>query len=348
MIHASKEYRVLIGRDLLPRAGALMRPVSQARNAVVVSGERVYPLYGKALERSLTEAGFRVLRWIHPSGEEYKDLERYGDLLRFLSENAVGRGDLLLSLGGGVTGDLTGFAAATYLRGVDFVQIPTTLLAMVDASVGGKTAVNLPTGKNQAGCFWQPRLVICDPELLKTLPEREFRSGCAELIKCAMLRSVCFFRELERGSAGEHLESFIENAVSIKRNLVEADEFDRGERMLLNFGHSIGHAVEFCSGYTVSHGEGVSIGMAMITRAAAARGLCPSACSDALESLLRQYGLPVETEIPQEQLAAAMLRDKKRDGNQIRLVVPEDIGRCRVLPVAIDELYAWLEAGGAR
>ncbi len=253
-IPASRPYRVLIGRGLLSQAGKLIRTVSDAGTAVIVSGEHVYPLYGAKLERTLTCAGFRVLRWIHASGEVHKDLETYGKLLSFLSENHIGRGDLLLSLGGGVTGDLTGFAAATYQRGMDYVQIPTTLLAMVDSSVGGKTAVNLPAGKNLAGCFYQPKTVLCDPNLLSTLPEREFRSGCAEVIKYAMLCSPALFRQLETATGWENPEQVIECCVAIKRDYVGQDEFDVGIRRYLNLGHSFGHAIETCGGYAYTHG----------------------------------------------------------------------------------------------
>lgn len=346
-IHASKVYQVVIERGLLAQAGELIRTLTWAGTAVIVSGENVAPLYGDALCDSLRGAGFRVLRWIHPSGEEHKDLESFGKLLNFLSENRVTREDVLLSLGGGVTGDLTGFAAATYQRGMDYVQIPTSLLAMVDSSVGGKTAVNLPTGKNMAGCFWQPSLVICDPDLLETLPKKEYRCGCAEVIKCAMLKSADFFHELDAVPLQDQLEHAIETCVSIKRDLVERDEFDRGSRRMLNFGHSIGHAVEACSGYSVSHGEAVAVGMAVITRAAAARGICAHSTAESLAALLRKYGLPTETELSAEILAESMLADKKRDGGMLPLIVPEEIGRCRIRPVPVDELRAWLRQGGA-
>jgi 3-dehydroquinate synthase len=347
-IPASCPYRVLIGRGLLSQAGELIRAVSDASTAVIVSGEHVYPLYGSELERALERGGFRLLHWVHSSGEKHKNLESYGKLLNYLSENHIGRGDLLLSLGGGVTGDLTGFAAATYQRGMDYVQIPTTLLAMVDSSVGGKTAVNLPAGKNLAGCFHQPKTVLCDPNLLSTLPEREYRSGCAEVIKYAMLCSPALFRQLQTASAWENPEQVIECCVAIKRDYVGQDEFDVGVRRFLNLGHSFGHAVEACSGYACTHGEAISVGMAMIARAAAEKGICTPDARDALLALLEKYKLPTETDIPLDQLQRAVLSDKKRKNEQIHLVVPETIGRCRIIPVPVKELPEWLRLGGAR
>ncbi len=347
-VSASHSYQVLIEYGLLSKAGELISSVSRANTAVIISGEHVFPLYGTELENALERAGVRVLHWLHPSGEENKNLETYGKLLSFLSENQIGRGDLLLSLGGGVTGDLCGFAAATYQRGIGHIQIPTSLLAMVDSSVGGKNALNLPSGKNQVGCVYQPRLVLCDPALLETLPERERRCGWAEVIKYAVLSGPELFHALEASPAGNDLEHVIERCVAIKRDYVAADEFDRGCRRLLNLGHSFGHAVEACSGYALSHGEAVSIGMAMVTRAAVARGICKQETLDSLLTLLRQYELPTETEIPNDMLRHAMLADKKREGGILHLVVPEAVGRCSLVPVPVDRLSEWLRQGGAR
>lgn len=346
-VHASRDYEVKIAHGLLGEAGAQLRPVTRAKTAVIVSGEHVFPLYGARLRASLEAAGFRVLAYMHPSGEQHKNLETYGKLLRFLSENQVTRSDVLVALGGGVTGDLTGFAAATYQRGIDFVQIPTTLLAMVDSSVGGKTAVDLPTGKNQVGCFYQPNLVLCDPGVLRTLRSEEFRCGCAEVIKYGVLGNAAFLDELRRTPISEQLEHVIQTCVEMKRDIVAEDEFDRGRRQLLNLGHSFGHAVETCSDFQILHGQAVAIGMAMITRAAVAKGICGGETLEALLSLLRQYGLPTETEISRKALLEAMLSDKKRSGDTMNLIVPEAIGRCRIEKVPVGELPDWLRLGGA-
>lgn len=219
-------------------------------------------LYAARLEASLTRAGFRVVTFTYPGGEHCKTLATYTALLDFLAAHRLSRSDLIVALGGGVTGDLAGFAAATYQRGIPFVQVPTTLLAAVDSSVGGKTAVNLDSGKNQVGCFYQPSLVLCDPDTLRTLPPEEYRNGCAEVIKYAVLRSAPFFDELRAQPVSAQVGHVIATCVGMKRDLVVADEFDRGSRQLLNLGHTFGHAVEACSGYTVPHGCGVAIGMA--------------------------------------------------------------------------------------
>ncbi len=347
-IHASRCYEVRIEAGLLDRAGEALRGLSRAGTACIVSGERVWPLYGERLRRSLEAAGFRVLSFVHLSGEEHKNLKTYGELLDFLAREGLSRSDLLVSLGGGVTGDLTGFAAATYQRGVDYVQVPTSLLAMVDSSVGGKTAVDLPAGKNMAGAFWQPLAVLCDPVLLDTLDPEELRCGCAEVIKYAILRDEDMLRTLEaEGPAAGGREEILRRCVEIKRDLVEEDEFDRGSRRLLNLGHSFGHAIELCSAYSLRHGQAVALGTAMIARAAAARSVCSPETAERICEVLRRFGLPTETGFSTEQLREALLRDKKRSGDSMPLILPEDIGRCRIETVPVSELEDWLRLGGA-
>ena len=346
-VSASRDYPVLIERGLLDHAGEEIRAVTKAETAVLVAGKNVFPLYGERVRRSLETAGLRVIPYVIEPGESSKSLESYGKLLYFLSEKRLSRSDVLVALGGGVTGDLTGFAAATYQRGIDFVQIPTTLLAMVDSSVGGKTAVNLDTGKNQVGAFYQPAVVLCDPEVLKTLPEEEYRCGSAEVLKYGVLGDASFFEELCRTPIREQEEHVIETCVRMKRDIVREDEYDRGRRQLLNLGHSFGHAVEACSGFSILHGQAVAIGMALIARAAAAKGYCGKDCALRLTAALRDYGLPTETDFSTEELAAAMALDKKRSGSTMHLVVPEAIGRCRILAVPAAEIPDWLRAGGA-
>ena len=347
-VEASRNYEVLIGHGLLDAAGEKLRAVSKAGTAVLVAGENVLPLYGERVRRALEAAGLRVLCFPLTPGEGSKTLETYGRLLRFLSDNQITRSDVLIALGGGVTGDLTGFAAATYQRGIDFVQIPTTLLAMVDSSVGGKTAVDLPGGKNQVGAFWQPALVLCDPDTLRSLPEEEYRCGCAEVLKYGVLGSAAFFEELLALPIREQEEHVIETCVTMKRDIVREDEFDRGLRQLLNLGHSFGHAVEACSGFTVLHGQAVAVGMALIARAAAEKGFCSAQTRDRITEGLRCYGLPTETDYPLSALAAAVCADKKRSGASMRLVVPAEIGRCEIVKVPLAEIPDWLRAGGLR
>ena len=345
-ISASREYDVLIGRGLLDRLGEIVKSCTKAQTAVVVAGDLVFPLYGARAMASLEAAGLRTLSYVIPHGEQHKTLETYGKLLQFLSENRLTRTDVLIALGGGVTGDLTGFAAATYQRGIDFVQVPTTLLAAVDSSVGGKTAVDLPTGKNQVGAFWQPAAVLCDPDLMETLPEAELRCGTAEVVKYGMLGNAAFFESLERDGIRDRLEDVIKTCVEMKRDIVREDEFDRGQRQLLNLGHSFGHAVEACSRFTILHGQAVAIGMALITRAAVRRGDCPEAALTRLLALLKRFGLPTETDYSAHELFAALGTDKKLSGSTMHLVIPENIGRCRIEAMPLEEAKALLRLGG--
>ena len=239
-----------------------------------------------------------------------------------------------------------GFAAATYLRGVRFVQVPTTLLAMVDSSVGGKTAIDLDGGKNQAGAFYQPSLVLCDPDALSTLPEEEYRCGCAEIIKYALLGSRPLFDRLRKTPVRDEPEPVIAQCVAMKRDIVQADEYDRGCRQTLNLGHTVGHAVEACSGFTLLHGQAVAIGTAVLLRAAAQKGFCSAETAREGIGLLEQYGLPTETSYPLDALYQAALSDKKLEGGRLHLIVPEAIGRCRILEIPAPQLRDWMKAGG--
>ncbi|MGM9661821.1 MAG: 3-dehydroquinate synthase [Oscillospiraceae bacterium] len=347
-VSASRGYDVLVQPGILRETGRYVAALTRAGTAALIADETVYPLYGGVVEDSLRAAGLRVVSFVYRGGERAKNLATYGEILNFLAENRLSRSDVVVALGGGVTGDMAGFAAATYLRGVDFVQLPTTLLAAVDSSVGGKTAVDLPAGKNLAGAFCQPVLVLCDPETLRTLPEEQFRAGCAEVIKYGVLGNEPFFRELEQTPVAEQLEHVISVCVGMKRDIVDEDEFDRGQRRLLNLGHTVGHAVEACSDFSIAHGEAVAIGMAVITRAAVKRGVCGEETLTRLLALLRRCGLPTETERGAEELYRAALSDKKMAEGKMHLVVPEAIGRCRVESIAAEEMLSWLRDGGLR
>lgn len=345
-IDASKSYDVRIGRGLLDDCGRQIAERVRCASAAVVADDTVYALYGERVCASLEAAGVRTVCYVFPHGEKSKNLLEYAKILNFLAENRVTRADALIALGGGVTGDLAGFAAATYQRGIPFVQVPTTLLAAVDSSVGGKTAVNLASGKNQVGCFYQPSLVLCDPDTLRTLPPEEYRNGCAEVIKYAVLRSEPFFDALRAEPVSAQVEHVIATCVGMKRDLVAADEFDRGSRQLLNLGHSFGHAVEKCSDYAVPHGCGVAIGMAIIARAAAKRGICTDDTCAQILALLRQYGLPTETAFTRDALTDAAHSDKKIADGKLHLIVPERIGRCRIETIPAADIPVWLADGG--
>ena len=347
-IPASRQYDVLIECGLLQRAGAQIRGVTKASAIMLISDDAVWPLFGETVQRSLEAEGFRVCTFVFPHGESSKNAATYLQLLDALAAQRLTRTDALVALGGGVAGDLTGFAASTYLRGLGFIQIPTTLLAMVDSSVGGKTAIDLPAGKNLAGTFYQPWLVLCDPDCLQTLPEAIFRDGCAEVIKYAVLGNAPFFDDLRSVPAREQLEHIIEPCVRMKRDIVSQDEFDRGTRQLLNLGHTFGHGIEACSGFSVSHGSAVAIGMAMMARAAVSYGLCSAETRDAILAILQQYGLPTGCDYPAEEMLRTVVHDKKSSGSSINLIVPTQIGSCRIRKTPASELLAWLQAGGAR
>ena len=346
-IDASRSYDVVISSGLLAEAGRRIAALTGKVHAMVVSDDRVFSLYGETLTESLRDAGLEPAQFVFPQGESEKNLATYGLLLEELCRLRFTRSDLIVALGGGVVGDLAGFAAATYQRGIPFVQLPTTLLAAVDASVGGKTAVDLAGGKNQAGAFYQPALVLCDTDCLHTLTEEEYHCGCAEIIKYAMIGSPELFEELAQTPVRDRYEDVIAACVAMKRDFVQADEYDTGARMLLNFGHSLGHAAEKCSGYTLPHGLAVAMGMAAMTRSAANAGLCSPETAEALEGLLRAYRLPTALPYSAEALAEAARADKKAAGDRLRIVVPEAVGRCRIQSIPAEDIFLWLKRGGA-
>lgn len=342
---ASRSYEVKIGRDLLKTVGGEAASLIKGRTAAIVSDSNVAPLYLEQTRASLESAGFRTYSFVFPAGEGSKNGQTYLDLLEFLAEHQITRSDTLVALGGGVVGDLTGFAAATFLRGVAFIQIPTTLLAAVDASVGGKTAIDLKNGKNLAGAFYQPRLVLCDLDTLSTLPSDVFADGCAEVIKYGMIGDPGLLELLETTDFRADPEEIVARCIAQKRDLVEEDEFDTGARQLLNLGHTIGHGIEACSSYELSHGKAVAIGMTLITRAAVAFGQCPPEALPRLQSLLKRYDLPDTTGYEAEELYEKTLSDKKRTGSTISLVVPTAWGKSELQKVAVSDLYHWIEKG---
>lgn len=337
LVPASTEYEVLLGRGLLDSLGDLLATVAQG-SVFVVSDSNVAPLYlGRAVQ-SLKRAGFCVSSLCIPAGEPSKSVENYVSLINFLAAKKLTRSDTVLALGGGVVGDLAGFAAATYLRGVRLVQVPTSLLAMVDSSVGGKTAVDIPAGKNLLGAFHQPSLVVCDLDLLDTLPEAVFRDGCAEVIKTAILFDPALFSHLREKGMDFDREFVVGSCIEHKRDIVCADEFDTGKRQLLNLGHTVGHAIERCSDYGVSHGCAVAAGTCILARKYA---------QDAAEILacFAQFGLPTGTDFSAESLANAALSDKKRRGGSLTLVVPHGVGDCTLESISIDALQSIIVEG---
>lgn len=344
-VTASKNYSVHIGSGLMCRLGAMTAQVVSPCKAAIVSDSNVFPLYGEAAIDSLQMAGFQVVSFVFPAGEESKNGDTYLKLLNFLAQNQLTRSDCLVALGGGVVGDLTGFAAATYLRGIAYIQVPTTLLAAVDSSVGGKTAIDLPAGKNLAGAFYQPRLVLCDTDTLNTLPEDIFRDGCAEVIKYGVLYDPALFAHLSENGLAFHREDVIARCVELKRDVVAQDEFDHGERQKLNLGHTIGHGVEAQSHFSISHGKAVAIGMAIVSRSAAAVGICSDDTTSKIVTVIKAFGLPTDTCYTANQLFSSALSDKKRSGGTVNLIVPQAIGTCVILPTPISKLESFIQAG---
>ena len=342
---ASRPYEVKIAPSLLTQLGAETAAVTKVGTAAIISDSNVWPLYGEIAKKSLENSGFSVISYVFPAGEDNKNADTYLSILNFLAENRITRGDCLIALGGGVVGDLTGFVAATYLRGIAYIQVPTTLLAAVDSSVGGKTAIDLTCGKNLVGAFYQPKLVLCDTDTLNSLPKDVFQDGCAEVIKYGILYDESLFAQLENSGPDFDRESVIARCVELKRDVVAEDEFDTGSRMKLNLGHTFGHGVEASSHFSISHGKAVAIGTAMISRAAVHYGICTKAACDRILRVLAQFGLPVTTDFDPQTLFDTAMSDKKRSGNTVNLIIPQHIGSCMILPTAVDEVKAWIEAG---
>lgn len=338
-VSASKTYDILIGSGLLDQLGPQARKLGKARMVCLVSESTVYPLFGEKAVRSLEAAGFKVVSFVFPAGEESKNPETYLALLNYLAEKRLTRSDLIVALGGGVTGDLAGFAAATYLRGIRFIQVPTTLLAAVDSSVGGKTAIDLPAGKNLVGAFCQPSLVLCDTHTLNTLPREIFRDGCAEVIKYGILYDPALFSHLEQRGLDFDREYVITRCVELKRDVVMEDEFDTGARMKLNLGHTIGHGVEAKSNFTLPHGKAVAIGIAIVSRA------CGCADTSRILAILAQFGLPTSTSETVDDILSYALSDKKRSANQVNLILPNAIGNCSIVPTPVEKLKSFIQAG---
>lgn len=340
-----KSYDVLIGEGLLKKTGEILKEYMSPCSAVLVTDSNVDSLYAGGVEQSLKKAGFNTFKFVFPHGEGSKNLGVLAELLEFMAANGITRSDLTVALGGGVTGDLAGFASAVYMRGIRFVQIPTTFLAAIDSSVGGKTGVNLKAGKNLAGAFWQPELVICDTESFNTLSREVMADGIAEAIKYGVIKDKNLFDTFCEGDWRDLTQKIVARCVEIKGEVVNKDELDKGERQLLNFGHTLGHAIEKLSGYTVAHGHGVAVGMVLITRAAERRGIAEKGSLNSLIVALKKQGLPVSCDYYAAQLTEAALSDKKRTGEKINLIVPRRIGEAEIMPLPVEELAAFIYSG---
>lgn len=326
-VETGRPYEILIDKGLIDNCGEHIKKVSKANKIAVISDTNVFPIYGEKVVNSCKNAGYEVVSFTFKAGEASKNLTTISNMYDFLAENHLTRSDLIVALGGGVTGDMAGFAAASYLRGIDFVQIPTSLLAQVDSSVGGKTGVDISAGKNLVGAFWQPILVLIDSNTLATLPQYYIDDGMAEVIKYGCIKDKALFEKLEKVNAMDCIEDIIYNCVSIKRDVVSRDEREKGERALLNFGHTIGHALEKISNFTgLSHGQGVAIGMVMMTSASEKAGITTTGTTKRVEALCKKYNLPTDSDVAKNEIATASSSDKKTSGSSITLVLLNEIG----------------------
>ena len=337
-VNTQKPYDVLVGSGLLAHCGELINGYD---TVVVITDDHVAPLYLQTVKTSFNNT--RVLHYVVKNGEVSKSMETLSEIYEFLAQNAVTRSDLLVALGGGVIGDLTGFAAASFLRGVDFIGIPTTLLAQVDSSVGGKTGINISAGKNLVGAFYQPKLVVCDIDTLETLPPKQFSCGMAEVIKYAAISSEKMASRLLNQNIKDILSDIIYECITIKKDIVSEDEFENGKRMLLNFGHTLGHAIEKELGYgTVTHGEAVAIGMSIITYIYEGNSFTKKGTHQELTQLLEKYNLPTHCKLTLNSLIEQTLRDKKRKGGSINIIALKQMGQAEILKISVQK---WKELG---
>ena len=344
-IHTSTPYHVFIGENILSQVGFHIKQLCKADKVAIISDTNVWPLYGEVVCESLRVEKFDTIHYIIPAGENSKTLENYADIVAFLAENHMTRSDVIIALGGGVVGDITGFVAATYLRGVAYIQVPTSLLAMVDSSVGGKTSVDLPNGKNLVGTFYQPLFVLCDIQVLQTLPDDCFRDGCAEIIKYGLLFDPDLFQHLLNNGINFDRQMIVARCIEWKANVVSADEFDLSIRQKLNLGHTIGHAIEVLSHFVITHGQAVATGMAIIIRSAYKHGYCTVATLNKVLAVLKLFALPITTSYTAAELYSVASLDKKRNGNRVNVVIPCEIGQCIVHSIPIEQLESFIEAG---
>ena len=338
-VNASAKYDVFIGRNIIALSGEIIKSVVNKCKIALVTDDRVDSLYAETVIKSLEKEGYSVVKFVFPHGEESKNLGVYGEILSFLAKNELTRTDALVALGGGVVGDMAGFAAATYLRGIKYVQIPTTLLAQIDSSVGGKTAIDLKEGKNLVGAFYQPKAVICDIEVLNTLPDDIFLDGMGEAAKYAILDKRIF--DLINGEE-QHLAELVYLCIDYKRKIVEADEFEGGMRKLLNLGHTLAHGIERLSEYKIPHGRAVSMGLNIIIKNSLRHGFIDQKTCEEMLSVVEKCAGEVESPFEIKEACLAAFSDKKRSGDKITLVMVHGVGDCRTEEININTITEYL------
>ncbi len=330
-----RSYSIYIENGLLKKAKIYIEQVYSGKKILIISDDNVYSLYGEGIKEQLRE-GYECHSHIIEHGEQSKCMQTAAQIYSTLAKLNFSRSDLIIALGGGVVGDLAGFVAATFLRGIKFIQVPTSLLAQVDSSVGGKVAVDIPEGKNLVGNFYQPMMVLVDPSVLKTLTPRFFKDGMGEVIKYGCIQSKSLFQQLKQIEDVNQIEEqqlldIIYECIDCKRMVVEEDELDLGLRMILNFGHTLGHAIEQYGNFVKeSHGEAVAIGMYQIMRLAAKKGLVNQSVVSEIKNILIQYELPYECEIPMESLLSAIKKDKKNMNSSLNIILIKEIGEAYI------------------
>lgn len=326
-LNTNSPYEILIDKNLLQYSGEHIKKFSSANKVLIITDDIVNELYTNTLTESLIKSGFEVFLFVLANGESSKTIQNAGRLYSFLVKNKFTRTDLIIGLGGGVVGDIAGFVAATFMRGVDLVLIPTTLLSQIDASVGGKNGINLPHGKNLVGTFYQPRLVLVDIDTLSTLPKQVLADGVAEAIKYGLIRSSSLFYSIKNHNLEDIFEDLIFECLNIKKSIVENDEHEQGERKLLNFGHTLGHAIEKFYKFThYTHGQAVAIGMAYTIRAGEKLAITDSGTYDELIAVLEKYNLPYNLKCNIDDLISIAKLDKKATGEFFDVVLVKNIG----------------------
>ncbi len=345
-VKLSSEYNVIIGKGAIEDL-SIHLPVNKYERILLLMDTNVERLYGERITNVLINTGRQIAKYVIEAGEKSKSFHELERLLNFMVNSGITRSDALLAFGGGVPGDLGGFAAGVYQRGIDLIQVPTTLLSAVDSSVGGKSAVNMESGKNMAGIFKQPAFVICDTSLFNSLANDEFSSGVAEVIKYAVLFDKDLFERVkQRLSKGDKdLDEIVEKCVQFKANIVSEDEFDKGKRHLLNLGHTFGHAIERASGYSVVHGNAVAMGLDIMARACLRKGITDLNTVCDIETALSANGLPVNTSFTSEELIKYAKMDKKSNGNSIDIVVIKGIEDCKTKRIDFEELGEFANLG---
>jgi len=342
-VKASGTYDILLGNNCLAGIGQELKKRFKPCMIAILSDDKVFPLYGKTVIESLEAAGFNTTFHIIPNGEQSKTLDNVTTFINGMVQAQVTRTDMVLALGGGVIGDMAGFAAAIYLRGIPYIQVPTTLLAAVDSSVGGKTAVDISAGKNLIGAFHQPALVYLDTETLNTLDPAVMRDGFAEVIKYGIILDSKLFSTIEKPH-GFDLKEVIARCIEIKRDVVEQDEFDKGLRGLLNYGHTFGHAIEKLSGFSITHGSAVARGMIIAAKVAKVYGFTDH--TDVITKVVKDYGFETGCPFKADELYSVILSDKKRSGADITLVLPQEIGACTLEKMPAGQVLEMMKKAG--